>query len=189
MKNSTEIALMGLLAVTVLGLPACSSLYGSGTGDEQASRKEHIDEPVIKHIAPADPSMASRRSGPTMRAELAARNDTGMSKGLLVDVLFDFDRYTIRPDAVPVLEANAKRLRREGVNGILLEGRGDEVGTAAYNMVLGDLRARNVKQYLEDLGLDVEVDTTSYGKDRPLCFQHDEDCMQVNRSVHFVVKQ
>lgn len=189
MKKSTEIALMGILAVTVLGLQACSSLYGSGSGDEQASRKELIDEPVIKHIAPADPSTASRRSGPTMRAELAARNDTGMPKGSLVDVLFDFDRYTIRPDAVPVVEANAKRLRRAGVTGLLLEGRGDEVGTAAYNMVLGEMRARNVKHYLEDLGLDVEVDTTSYGKDRPLCFRHDEDCMQVNRSVHFVVKQ
>ncbi|SLM49493.1 putative Peptidoglycan-associated lipoprotein [Nitrospira japonica] len=189
MKKSTEIALMGLLVVSALGLPACSSLYGSGTGDEQVSRNERIDEPVIKHIAPPDPSLASRRSGPTMRAELAARNDTGMPKGSLADVLFDFDRYTIRAEAVPALEANAKRLRRQGVTGVLLEGRGDEVGTAAYNMVLGDLRARNVKQYLEDLGLDVEVDTTSYGKDRPLCFRHDDDCMQVNRSVHFVVKQ
>jgi peptidoglycan-associated lipoprotein len=189
MKKSTEIALMGVLAIAALGLPACSSLYGSGSGDEQASRKERIDEPAIKHIAPADPSLASRRSGPSMRAELAARNDTGMSKGSLVDVLFDFDRYTIRPDAVPALEANAKRLRREGITSVLLEGRGDEIGTAAYNMVLGDLRARNVKVYLEDLGLDVEVDTTSYGKDRPLCFRHDEDCMQVNRSVHFVVKR
>jgi len=106
----------------------------------------------------------------------------------LMDVLFDFDRASLRPDALPVLEANAKRLQKEGVTRLLLEGRGDEAGTAAYNLILGDRRARTVRFYLQELGLAVDLKTTSYGKDRPICFQHSEDCMQQNRSVHFVVK-
>ncbi len=106
-----------------------------------------------------------------------------------MDVLFDFDRASLRTDALPVLEANAKRLQKDGVTRLLLEGRGDEAGTAAYNIVLGDRRARNVKNYLQDLGLSVDLNTTSYGKDRPVCFQHSDDCMQKNRSVHFVVKE
>ena len=106
-----------------------------------------------------------------------------------MDVLFDFDRATLRADSLPVLEANAKRLQKDGVTRLLLEGRGDEIGTAAYNIVLGERRAKNVKTYLRDLGLSVDFRTTSYGKDRPLCFQHSEECMQRNRSVHLVVKK
>jgi len=106
-----------------------------------------------------------------------------------MDVLFDFDRATLRTDALPVLEANARRLKEDGVTRVLLEGRGDEVGTAAYNIVLGDRRAKSVKSYLQQLGLSLNLRTTSYGKDRPLCFQHSTECLQKNRSVHFVVKE
>ena len=108
--------------------------------------------------------------------------------GALSDVLFDFDEAILRHDALPVLEANAKRLKQDGVKRLTLEGRGDEVGTSAYNLVLGERRARSVRSYLQELGLSVQFKTTSYGKDRPLCFQHSEGCMQKNRSVHFTVK-
>jgi peptidoglycan-associated lipoprotein len=124
-----------------------------------------------------------------MRAELSARNATGLPQGALPDVLFDFDQATLRKDALPVLEATAKRLNDNGVTGLILEGRGDEAGTAAYNLVLGDRRAKRVKSYLQELGLlSVNLKTTSYGKDRPLCLLHSSDCWQKNRSVHFVVK-
>jgi len=54
---------------------------------------------------------------------------------------------------------------------------------------LGDRRAKSVKSYLQQLGLSLNLKTTSYGKDRPLCFQHSTECLQKNRSVHFVVKE
>lgn len=132
--------------------------------------------------------MTTSQPRPSMRAELSARNATGLPGGSLMDALFDFDRATLREDARLVLEVNAKRLQKNGATRLVLEGRGDEMGSSEYNLVLGDRRARNVKRYLQDLGLAVELKTTSYGKDRPLCFQHSEDCMQRNRSVHFIVK-
>jgi peptidoglycan-associated lipoprotein len=119
---------------------------------------------------------------------LSAINATGLPVGALSDVLFDFDEAILRRDALPILEANTKRLMRDGVTRLTLEGRGDEVGTSAYNLVLGERRARSVRSYLEELGLSMQLKTTSYGKDRPLCHQHSEACMQKNRSVHFVVK-
>ena len=49
--------------------------------------------------------------------------------------------------------------------------------------------ALSVKRYLESLGFSkLQVDVTSYGKDRPLCLQHNPVCWQKNRSVHFIVK-
>lgn len=189
MRKATEIALMGMLVVTSLLVQACGTLFGSGAGEEETALDERIDEQKIKYIPPQDFSVMTSRTGPSLRAELSARNATGLPEGSLMDALFDLDRATLRADALPVLEANAKRLQKDGVTRLLLEGRGDEIGTAAYNIVLGERRAKNVKMYLQDLGLSVDLKTTSYGKDRPLCFQHSEDCMQRNRSVHFVVKE
>jgi peptidoglycan-associated lipoprotein len=189
MRKAPELVLMGMLVVTSLLGQACAILSGSGAGDEQLAQDELINEPKIKYIPPQDFSVTTSLTRPAMRAELSARNATGLPRGSLIDALFDFDQASLRADAMSVLEANAKRLQKDGVTRLLLEGRGDEVGTAAYNIVLGERRARNVKSYLQDLGLSVDLKTTSYGKDRPLCFQHSDDCMQRNRSVHFVVKE
>lgn len=127
---------------------------------------------------------------PLRSVEMAARNATGEQNIPFPDVLFDFDQYVLRDDALNAVEANAKRLKDNRITKVLLEGRCDEVGTAEYNLVLGERRALSVKRYLESLGLSqLQVDVTSYGKDRPLCLQHNPVCWQKNRSVHFVVKE
>lgn len=189
MRQSRVVALSGMLVFGLLFAQGCATKSGSGTGDELKAQQERIAEPAIKEIPPADIGVTASRTSPAMRTELTARNATGLTTGSLVDVLFDFDRASLRSDALPLLEVNAKRLKEDGATRVLLEGRGDEVGTAAYNIVLGERRAKSVKSYLQQLGLSVDLRTTSYGKDRPLCFQHSEDCMQRNRSVHFVVKE
>ena len=187
MKKAAEFILIGTLGLGSVLVQACATQSGSVGGDEFA--QEQINEPMIKHIAPSEYGMNTSRPRSAPRAELSALNATGLPIGALSDVLFDFDQAVLRRDALPVLEANAKRLMHDGVTRLLLEGRGDEIGTAAYNIVLGERRARSVKSYLQERGLSVQLKTTSYGKDRPLCYQHHEDCMQKNRSVHFVVKE
>lgn len=189
MRQARDFVVFGTLAIAALLAQGCATKSGSGTGTERTAQEERIGEPAIKEISPSDLSAASSQTSPSMRTELSARNATGLATGALMDILFDFDRDSIRVDALPVVEANARRLKDNGVTRVLLEGRGDEIGTSAYNIVLGERRAKNVKSYLQQLGLSVELKTTSYGKDRPLCFQHTSDCMQKNRSVHFVVKE
>lgn len=189
MRYPREFVTMGMLAIAVLLAQGCATTSGSGTGDERMAQEERIGDSGIKEIAPRDFGVTTSRTSPAMRAELSARNATGLAGGSLMDALFDFDRASLRVDALPLLDANAKHLKEGGVTHVLLEGRGDEVGTAAYNIVLGERRAENVKSYLQQLGLSIDLKTTSYGKDRPLCFQHRSDCLQQNRSVHFVVKE
>lgn len=185
MKNAAGFILIGTLGLGSMLMQACASQSGSVGGDEFA--QEQITEPMIKHIPPPEYSMNTSRR-PSPRAELSSVNATGLPFGALSDVLFDFDQAVLRRDALPLVEANARRLVQDGVTRLLLEGRGDEVGTSAYNIVLGERRARSVKSYLQERGLSLQLKTTSYGKDRPLCYQHNEECMQKNRSVHFLVK-
>ena len=186
MNKPGKLVLMSALGLGCLLLQSCATQSGSVAGDEYA--EELIDEPTIKHILPPEHSITASRPR-ISRAELSAINATGLPAGALSDVLFDFDQSVLRRDALPVLEANARRLEQDGVTRLTLEGRGDEIGTSAYNLVLGERRAKSVKSYLQELGLGLHLKTTSYGKDRPLCLQHNDNCMQRNRSVHFVVKE
>jgi peptidoglycan-associated lipoprotein len=107
----------------------------------------------------------------------------------LGDIYFDFDRFLIRADAQPVLEGDARWLRNEQGKSLLIEGHCDERGTLAYNLVLGENRAKAAKRYLEDLGIPASrLMTTSYGKEKPFCTDHNESCWSTNRRAHFVVR-
>ncbi|MBY0246600.1 MAG: OmpA family protein [Nitrospiraceae bacterium] len=181
MRQDRVLWVVGAPIMAMLVMHGCSALSGSGTGQEGRAGEERIKEQAIKE-APA-------RTVTPDRSELSAKHEAESGKDSLMDVLFDFDQDRLRADALPVLEANARQLKSSGIARIVLEGRGDEIGTSAYNLVLGERRARNVKTYLQHLGLSVDLKTTSYGKDRPLCFEHTNECMQKNRSVHFTVKE
>ncbi|MFM8550726.1 MAG: peptidoglycan-associated lipoprotein Pal [Nitrospiraceae bacterium] len=104
----------------------------------------------------------------------------------LADVFFDFDKFSIRTDASPILDANARLLK--GGNGwkLVIAGHCDERGTSAYNLVLGERRAQAAKKYLADLGVSVsQIQVTSYGKEKPFCTEHNQECWQKNRRAHF----
>ena len=187
MRQTGYLGTAGMLAMAVLLASGCASQSGSGAGNERGSRVEQVGEQPIKQIDPAQSQSASGATS-SSPSDFSDRDVQKSAEHSLADVLFDFDRDTIREDAISVLEWNAKRLKQNGVTRVLLEGRGDEIGTSAYNLVLGERRAGNVKHYLEQLGLTAELKTTSYGKDRPLCAERTNECMQKNRSVRFIVK-
>ncbi len=129
-------------------------------------------------------------SGSVPASSLAAESspESASAPATLSDIYFDFDQYTVRSDAQGVMEANAAVLRaRSGV--LVIEGHCDERGTLAYNLVLGEKRARSAKRYLEELGIPgSRIQTTSYGEVRPLCRDHNEACWGKNRRAHFVVQ-
>ncbi|MEW6601403.1 MAG: peptidoglycan-associated lipoprotein Pal [Nitrospirota bacterium] len=105
------------------------------------------------------------------------------------DVLFDYDKYTIKESARPGLNAAASHLiDRKNLN-IVIEGHCDERGTNEYNLALGEKRARAVKNYLASLGLaPSRMTTVTYGEEQPLCSEQREDCWQRNRRAHIVVQ-
>jgi peptidoglycan-associated lipoprotein len=190
MKQGIRRYSIGLFLVPALvTLSACAGRSGSSGGvttDPNPTTVESVAPAPLKEVPPPLPENATV---PLRSVEMAARNSTGPQNIPFPDVLFDFDQYVLREDALTTVEENAKRLKENGVKRILLEGRTDEIGTVEYNLVLGERRAKGVQNYLENLGLEtVQIEVTSFGKDRPLCLQHNTTCWQKNRSVHFVVK-
>ena len=84
-------------------------------------------------------------------------------------VYFDLDRYDIRPEAYPRMDAQVAWLQRYPQVTIRIEGNADERGTREYNLALGARRAESVRAYLVERGVSAgRIDTISYGKERPI---------------------
>lgn len=108
--------------------------------------------------------------------------------GMFQDIHFDFDKYDIREDAKPTLKAIADYLTKNNNHKVLIEGHCDERGTNEYNLALGDKRAKAAKDYLISLGVPSNrIDTISYGEEKPLCKEKNEECWAKNRRDHFII--
>jgi peptidoglycan-associated lipoprotein len=104
-------------------------------------------------------------------------------------VFFDYDSAEISPEGQKALDENAALLKRNATWTVTIEGHCDERGTTAYNLVLGEKRAKAVRNFLVELGISANrLSVVSYGKERPSCAEHAESCYQQNRRGHLVVK-
>ncbi|MBI4538695.1 MAG: peptidoglycan-associated lipoprotein Pal [Gemmatimonadetes bacterium] len=107
---------------------------------------------------------------------------------LLEMVFFDFDKYDIRADAERVLREKVEILRANSQVRLRLEGHADERGSNEYNLALGQRRADSVRQFLLSYGVGAErFATISYGEERPLVQESNEDAWARNRRVEFII--
>ena len=113
-----------------------------------------------------------------------------LAKQLSKEVVhFDFDKYNIRPDQMPIVEEVANILKdTKGNFTVRIEGNCDEWGSDEYNYALGLKRAKTVKQALIDLGVPAEKLTIiSYGESNPVCTEHNRECWAKNRRDNFTL--
>lgn len=126
--------------------------------------------------APPPPPPPPPPAGPT-EEELFNQN--------MKTAYFDFDKSDIRPDAQTALQSDADFLKQHPDIKFTFEGNCDERGSEEYNLGLGQRRADAAKKYVVDLGIPADnISTISYGKDRPVCSDHNEECWQKNRNAH-----
>ena len=144
--------------------------------------------PAQTAMKPAPPAPVA----PTPRmpnAATRARIDELLAK--IEDAYFDYDKASLRSDALKALQADSAELRDILKDypsyKLTIEGHCDERGSAEYNMALGDKRAESAKDYLVQVGIPAaQLNVVSYGKQRPVCEEHDEACWQRNRRAHIV---
>lgn len=99
-------------------------------------------------------------------------------------VFFDFDKSNLKPEARATLDRQAAWLEKYPQVKVQVAGNCDERGTEEYNLALGQRRANSAAQYLEAKGVPAaRIHTISYGKDRPTCTAHTEQCWAQNRNA------
>jgi len=161
------------MAAGALFLSACA------TTPEEEAMPQAQSQPASEFVQNEPPPPAPK---PREVARATAPMD-------LASVYFDFDMYTIRDDARPVLRANADEiLGGDGV--ITVEGHCDERGSEEYNLALGERRASAVRKYLVNLGVPAgRLRTLSYGEAKPAVQGHDESAWRWNRRANFRTSQ
>ena len=139
-------------------------------------------------LAKVEPSESTARQIEDIRREQAKEQAASAEAGLR-DVFFGYDSWTITEEGRQSLTQDAQWIKANAGALVKIEGHCDERGTLAYNLVLGEKRAKAVRNYLVELGVGANrLAVVSYGKERPFCNERSESCYQQNRRGHVVVR-
>ena len=112
----------------------------------------------------------------------------GRGSAPLLAIFFDFDEYSIRDDMWGRIKQNVKYLLEHPKIKVELQGNCDERGTNEYNMALGAKRAQEIKKVLIKFGIEENrINTISFGEEKPLCNESNEECWAINRRVDFII--
>jgi peptidoglycan-associated lipoprotein len=97
-------------------------------------------------------------------------------------IFFDFDSNLVKDEYKPVVAAHARYLQENRGKKMRVEGNADERGSREYNIALGQRRADAVRQMMQLLGAQAsQIESVSYGEEKPRCAGHDETCWWQNR--------
>lgn len=170
---------------------------GIGTAQASSSRQVYPSSSTTYTLTAKGPggtneaiaSVSVTAPAPTVATAPAKKSLEEMLSADTHDAYFDFDKSNLRSDARTALSGDATALRNifkdfPGAK-VTVEGHCDERGSAEYNLALGDRRATEAKDYLVEFGVPAaQLNTISYGKERPQCTEHNEECWQKNRRAH-----
>jgi peptidoglycan-associated lipoprotein len=97
-------------------------------------------------------------------------------------VYFDYDSFVVKDEFRPLVEAHARYLVANRGTRVIIQGNTDERGSREYNIALGQKRADAVKRVMTLLGAqETQIETVSFGKEKPKNPGHDESAWAENR--------
>ncbi|MDB5426192.1 MAG: OmpA family protein [Phenylobacterium sp.] len=177
-RNAGSALRLTLTAAAALSLAACAS--------------------HPKPTYPTAPPVAQRPepprgpSGPPPAEPVTQNALPGSERDFVINigdrVYFDFDKYDVRSDAAPLLDAQTGWLKRYPAVQVRIEGNCDERGTREYNLALGARRANAVREYLVSHGVEAaRISTVSYGKEKPIDPGSGDEADQHNRNGHTAI--
>jgi peptidoglycan-associated lipoprotein len=149
-------------------------------------------QPAVDQSAPAAAPQArspAPQAAPAAQQALrpAATAAAEPSKG---SVYYDFDRYDVKDEYRPLVEAHARYLREHPQAQIAVQGNADERGSREYNLALGQRRSEGVKKMLSLLGVaERRIEATSFGEEKPRAVGHDEASWAQNRRSDIVYER
>ncbi|HEU4416969.1 MAG TPA: OmpA family protein [Candidatus Angelobacter sp.] len=120
-------------------------------------------------------------------APTPSMTDEQLFAQMVKDVYFDYDKSDLRADGQQAIAQAAQAIKQHGWK-VQIEGNCDDRGSTEYNLSLGERRADSAKQALIQGGVGADaIKTISYGKEKPVCTESNEDCWQKNRHDHFTL--
>lgn len=195
MKKPLAIALMMLLIGSLIFV-GCAPKKVAPSGETAAIPSEQAD--VKRDEAPRPATKDDIRKIPPgetiTERELVKAQPSDIESTIkeiqkrLRDVYFEYDRYDLSDDGKSVIKELSQILSKNKNLKVIIEGHCDERGTNEYNLGLGQRRAQTVKNYLMSLGISSKnIETVSYGEEKPVCKESNEACWAKNRRAHFVL--
>ena len=102
-------------------------------------------------------------------------------------ILFDVDKYDVRPEAEKVLKNLAIVLKEADIKAFEIDGHTDSDASDEHNQVLSEKRANAVKDFLTSQGIVAEITIKGYGESRPIASNDTPEGKQKNRRVEIVI--
>ncbi|WP_315281986.1 OmpA family protein [Fusobacterium hwasookii] len=102
-------------------------------------------------------------------------------------ILFDVDKYDLRPEAERALASLAVVLKEADVKAFQIDGHTDSDASDEHNQVLSENRANAVKNFLAAQGLTSEITINGYGESRPIATNDTPEGKQKNRRVEIII--
>lgn len=172
------------MAFIVLGMAACSSTSETDDAEDQAQESQQESD------AAEAARMAEQEALEREQQEQAAQDRIDEAALNTTTFYFDFDVAEFQPADRETLMAHAESLANNPDKEIRLEGHADERGTREYNLALGERRANNIRDFLIVNGASrSQIETVSYGEERPAVEGQTEEAYAQNRRVELVVTQ
>ncbi|HZN86393.1 MAG TPA: peptidoglycan-associated lipoprotein Pal [Burkholderiales bacterium] len=166
------------LAFIACTLAACTATQ---TPDRQppAAVEDRAPGAVAQPAPSAPPAGVDLTGRPASGAAALKDPNSILSKR---SVYYDFDKFNIKDDYRPMIEAHARYLRENGGTKMLVQGNTDERGSREYNLALGQRRSEGVKRMLMLLGgREEQIEAVSLGEEKPRMAGSNEEAWAQNR--------
>jgi len=147
----------------------------------QQGQAQQQEQPIVRPLSDGTVGESQLKSDPWAQLKEA---ENLLSKR---SIYYDYDRYDIREEYVPIVEAHAKLIMAHADLKIAVQGNCDDRGSREYNLALGQRRADSVKRAMVLLGVkERQIETVSFGAEKPVAFGQDEESWAKNRRSDIV---
>ena len=184
---TVEVGQVSTVTATAMDSIGCAVTYSwsapTGTFTDRTGRQTPWTAPQQPGTVPVTVTVTCPQDGKTasdtVNIQVTARP---VREFTFEDVHFDFDRYSLRPEATRTLDEAIATLQANPDLNIEIEGHTCNIGTAEYNLALGERRANAVRDYLTSRGIGANrLRTVSYGEERPKYDNGREETRRLNR--------
>ena len=147
-----------------------------------ACASEPAKEEVSESAAPAEVAAPAAAPAETAAEAAAPVAEEAAMMPEINSVHFPFDVDALQPEDMATIQAHGAYLNKNGNARVRVDGNCDERGSSEYNLGLGQRRANNTKKALILAGASAsQIETVSFGEEKPVCAEHNEACWSQNR--------